>query len=54
MFNILPSLASADQLDLKRAIDSVPGASQIHMDIEDGNFIPNITFGMRTVRAVSA
>lgn len=54
MIQIIPSLASADQLDLKGAIDSLPKVKQLHMDIEDGNFIPNITFGMRTVRAVAA
>lgn len=51
---LIPSLASADQLNLKGAIDSVPEAKLLHMDIEDGNFIPNITFGLRTVEAVSA
>lgn len=53
MVRLLPSLASADPLDLKGAIESVPKAELLHMDIEDGNFIPNITFGLRTVEAVS-
>lgn len=26
----------------------------LHIDIEDGNFIPNITFGLKTVRALAA
>lgn len=53
MIKLIPSLASADQLNLRAAIDSVPGSKLLHMDIEDGNFIPNITFGLRTVEAVS-
>ena len=53
MAELVPSLASADPLRLKDAIDSVPEAGLLHMDIEDGNFIPNITFGLRTVEAVS-
>nr|WP_326165242.1 ribulose-phosphate 3-epimerase [uncultured Oscillibacter sp.] len=53
MIRLIPSLASADPLDLRGAIDSVPEAGMLHMDIEDGNFIPNITFGLRTVEAVS-
>lgn len=54
MIKLVPSLASANQLNLKAAIDSVPEAELLHMDIEDGNFIPNITFGLRTVEAVSS
>ena len=54
MVRLMPSLASADPLDLKGAIESVPEAELLHMDIEDGNFIPNITFGLRTVEAVSS
>lgn len=54
MIRLMPSLASADPLDLKGAIESVPEAELLHMDIEDGNFIPNITFGLRTVEAVSS
>jgi ribulose-phosphate 3-epimerase len=26
----------------------------LHLDIEDGNFVPNITFGMKTIRAISS
>ena len=51
---ISPSAASADQLCLYKAIKMTEarGCRDIHMDIEDGNFVPNITFGEKTVRAI--
>ena len=54
MIIISPSLASANQLMLNKAIQMAEshGCADIHLDIEDGNFIPNITFGEKTVRAV--
>lgn len=50
MVKILPSLASADQLCLKSEIEKVKFTKHLHFDIEDGNFVPNITFGMKTIR----
>lgn len=49
---ISPSLASANPLCLDREVRQldVNKYSDFHIDIEDGNFIPNITFGMRTVK----
>ena len=54
MTRISPSVASADPLNLRRAVEYAErcGYEDLHIDIEDGNFIPNITFGMRTVRAL--
>ena len=53
MILIEPSLASADQLNLQTHIDTLKNAPSLHLDIEDGNFVPNITFGLKTVRAVA-
>ncbi|MGD2163857.1 MAG: ribulose-phosphate 3-epimerase, partial [Anaerolineales bacterium] len=52
MTKIAPSIASADQSDLKWALEAADqaGADLIHFDIEDGVFLPNITFGPKTVR----
>ncbi|MEA5050291.1 MAG: hypothetical protein VB021_02320 [Oscillospiraceae bacterium] len=51
---VSPSIASADQLQLLSELHSAEsrGVSDLHIDIEDGNFIPNITFGQKTVRAL--
>ena len=52
MIKIAPSIASADQSDLKSALVAADqaGADLIHFDIEDGVFLPNLTFGPKTVR----
>lgn len=50
MMKIFPSLASADQLKLKEEIEQIKNHTYLHFDIEDGNFVPNITFGLSTVR----
>lgn len=52
MAEFIPSMASANQLNLQKALDSLGKIKKIHFDIEDGNFIDNITFGLRTVRDV--
>lgn len=50
---IFPSLASADLLKLGENIRRLKGHPYLHIDVEDGNFVPNITFGMKTVRAAA-
>lgn len=50
---ILPSLASANQMKLEEEIKRLGDHSYLHFDIEDGNFVPNISFGMKTVRAAA-
>lgn len=52
MATIIPSLASANPLCLQSQIDELKGYPYLHLDIEDGNFVPNITFGIKTIRAV--
>lgn len=51
---ILPSLASADQLHLAEEIERIRKIGRLHLDIEDGNFIDNITFGKKTISAVAS
>ena len=49
-----PSLASADPLWLGSAVDKLTNEDigSLHLDIEDGNFISNITFGTKMVKAI--
>jgi ribulose-phosphate 3-epimerase len=52
---IAPSLLSADFLNLGRDIEMVnrSEADWFHCDIMDGRFVPNISFGIPVVQAIS-
>lgn len=50
---ILPSIASADVLNIAGEMERLRGWPLIHFDIEDGHFTPNMTFGQKTLLAVS-
>jgi ribulose-phosphate 3-epimerase len=40
-----PSILSADFADLKSELNKVKKAKYLHLDVMDGNFVPNISFG---------
>lgn len=50
---LAPSLLNADFSDLRRAVSYIEGVADIiHLDVMDGNFVPNITFGPLVVKAL--
>ena len=50
---LIPSIASADQLYIGEQIKSLKTWPWLHIDIEDGNFVPNITFGAKTIKRIA-
>lgn len=54
MVKIAPSILSADFADLKNEIIRIneAKADMVHLDIMDGNFVPNLTFGPCVVKSI--
>jgi len=51
---ILPSLLQCDFANLEREVERLPpaGAGAMHLDVMDGHFVPNFTYGMPIVAAI--
>jgi len=52
--NIIPSIASAKLLAIGSELQRIEALPRLHLDIEDGNFLPSMTFGMDMVRAIAS
>ncbi|MDY5786174.1 MULTISPECIES: ribulose-phosphate 3-epimerase [unclassified Corynebacterium] len=52
MIYIAPSILAADYADLGTDVRKVPNADFLHVDIMDGHFVPNLSFGPDVTRAV--
>lgn len=50
---IIPSIASANTMRLADELKRLPDNRPLHIDIEDGNVTPDITFGMKTVKGIA-
>ncbi len=52
--NVMPSLLSANFSNVNKEMDKLKeiGISEIHYDVMDGNFVPNISFGSKILKEI--
>ncbi len=52
MVKIAPSILSADFANLERDIQKISSADYVHVDVMDGQFVPNISIGIPVVKSI--
>ena len=53
MIYIAPSILAANYAALGEDVEKVPNADMLHVDIMDGHFVPNLSFGPDVTKAVN-